>query len=193
MNLKLVLLGFLVREKLTGYELKHLMERSVGFFFGASYGSIYPALKDLEGDGLVRSELVVQEDRPNKKVYEITAEGRDHFRTRIHEVSPSEESFRSEFLMHLFFGDQHDPERLLEMAGGYRDWCMQRRESLQSVEEEFGEVMSPYQRMCLDSGLTHFESRLRWIDGVEEELRSLSGSIAKSRRAQTRPRPRKKA
>src|ERR687883_548981 len=55
MNLKSVLLGFLTSRDLTGYELKHLMERSVGHFFGASYGSIYPALRDLEEAGLVRS------------------------------------------------------------------------------------------------------------------------------------------
>lgn len=174
MNLKSVVLGFLMREKLTGYELKHLMDRSVGFFFGASYGSIYPALKDLEEAGLVSSELVVQEERPNKKVYEITPKGREHFRAQLAESKPSGDGFRSEFLMHLFFGDQHEPERLLEMVAGYRGWYEERLESLRGVEEEFGEIMSPYQRMCLNSGLSHFESRLRWIDGVEEELRSLS-------------------
>src|SRR3712207_8312837 len=70
---------------LTGYELKHLMERSVGFFFGASYGSIYPALKDLEEACLVRSTRVVQSERPNKKVYAITQEGVAYFRGALDE------------------------------------------------------------------------------------------------------------
>ena len=115
MNLKTVLLGFLAREELTGYEIKHLMERSVGYFFGASYGSIYPALKDLEEAGLVRSTLVVQKERPNKKVYEITASGRDLFHERLAEESPAHDTYRSELLMHLFFGDEHEPEKLVEM------------------------------------------------------------------------------
>src|SRR5919206_3020020 len=101
MNLKSVLLGFLTNGDLTGYELKHLMERSVGHFFGASYGSIYPALKDLEGAGLVRSTRVVQSERPNKKVYSITPEGEAYFREALSEP-PAPDSVRSEFLMHLF-------------------------------------------------------------------------------------------
>ena len=76
MNLRAVLLGFLTRGDLTGYELKGAMDESVGFFFGASYGSIYPALRSLEEEGFARSTLVVQSDRPNKKVYSLTPEGR---------------------------------------------------------------------------------------------------------------------
>lgn len=175
MDLKTVLLGFLTRGSLTGYELRRLMQRSVGYFFGASYGSIYPALRDLEGAGLVRSTLVVQEDRPNKKVYEITAEGRDRFRARLGEGSPADDSYRSELLMHLFFGEDHDPERLVEMVGEYADRCRAKLESLRGVEDEFGEGMSPYQRMCLRSGLSQFRCRIEWAAEVEEQLRALVG------------------
>lgn len=176
MNLKTVLLGFLAREDLTGYEIKHLMERSVGFFFGASYGSIYPALKDLEEAGLVRSTLVVQEERPNKKVYEITPSGRDLFHERLAEGTPANDNYRSEFLMHLFFGDEHDPEKLVGMIRDYQERYLAKLESLRGVEEEFGEVMSPYQRMCLQSGVSHYRSRLDWAAGVEQQVRILAGT-----------------
>ena len=178
MNLKTVLLGFLAREDLTGYELKHLMERSVGYFFGASYASIYPALKGLEEAGLVRSTLVVQEERPNKKVYEITPPGRALFRERLAQESPADDNYRSELLMHLFFGEEHDPERLLAMIRDYEDRFRAKLESLRGVEEEFGEVMSPYQRMCLQSGVSHYRGRLEWAAGVEEQVRALSGAEA---------------
>ena len=173
MNLRAVLLGFLAQGDLTGYELKHLMERSVGFFFGASYGSIYPALKDLEGAGLVRSTRVVQSDRPNKKVYTVTPEGEAYFRKALGEP-PAPDSFRSEFLMHLFFGHHHDPERLLELVRRYREEHQQTVERLEEVEEEFREVATPYQMMCLRSGLTHAESRVAFLRGVEEEIRQLA-------------------
>lgn len=175
MNLKTVLLGFLARENLTGYEIKRLMEKSVGYFFGASYGSIYPALKELEEAGLVRSTLVVQEERPNKKVYEIDSSGRYLFRERLAEKSPADDNFRSEFLMHLFFGDEHDPESLVAMIREYEEHYRTKLESLRGVEEEFGEVMSPYQRMCLESGLSHYRCRLEWAAGVEERVRALTG------------------
>lgn len=174
MNLKTVVLGFLARENLTGYEIKRLMEKSVGYFFGASYGSIYPALKELEEAGLVRSTLVVQDERPNKKVYEITASGRDHFRERLAEGTPGDDNYRSELLMHLFFGDEHDPERLVAMIREYEKRYRAKLESLRGVEKVFGEVMSPYQRMCLESGLSHYRCRLDWVAGVEEQVRALA-------------------
>src|SRR3712207_3856421 len=124
---------------LTGYELKHLMERSVGFFFGASYGSIYPALKDLEEAGLVRSTRVVQSERPNKKVYAITPEGVAYFRGTLDEP-PAPDAFRSEFLMHLFFGHHQKPGRLLELVRRHREEHEQMIEHLGEVEEEFREV-----------------------------------------------------
>jgi DNA-binding PadR family transcriptional regulator len=173
LNLRVVLLGFLAQGDLTGYELKHLMERSVGFFFGASYGSIYPALKDLEGDGLVRSTRVVQSDRPNKKVYTITPEGEAYFRKALGEP-PSGDSFRSEFLMHLFFGHHHESGRLLELVRGYREEHREMIERLKQVEEEFGEVATPFQMMCLRSGLSHAENRVAFLEQIEGEIRELT-------------------
>lgn len=173
MDLKSVMLGFLTSGDFTGYELKHLMERSVGHFFGASYGSIYPALKDLEEAGLVRSTRVVQADRPNKKIYTITPEGEAYFRARLAEP-PAGDSFRSEFLMHLFFGHLQDPERLLERVGRYRAGHEAMIERLKEVEEEFGDVATPYQMMCLRSGLSHAENRVSFLEGIEEEIRELA-------------------
>jgi DNA-binding PadR family transcriptional regulator len=172
LNLRVVLLGFLMQGDLTGYELKHLMERSVGFFFGASYGSIYPALKDLEEAGLVRSTRVVQSERPNKKVYAITQEGEAYFRRALSEL-PAPDTFRSEFLMHLFFGHHHEPERLLELVWRHRDEHEQMIERLEEVEEEFREVATPYQMMCLRSGLAHAESQVGFLREIEGEIREL--------------------
>ena len=172
MNLRAVLLGFLMQGDLTGYELKHLMERSVGFFFGASYGSIYPALKDLEEACLVRSTRVVQSERPNKKVCAITPEGVAYFRGALDEL-PAPDTFRSGFLMHLFFGHHHEPERLLELVRLHRDEHEQMIERLEEVEEEFREVATPYQMMCLRSGLAHAESQVGFLREIEEEIREL--------------------
>lgn len=173
MNLKTVMLGFLAREAMTGYELKHLMGRSVGFFFGASYGSIYPALRDLEGGGFVRSTAVVQDGRPNKKVYEITDSGRERFRASLAEP-PAGDSFRSEFMMHLFFGHLHDPGRLLELVHRRREGCRAAIETLNGVEEEFREIATPYQMMTLRSGLASARAEISFLDEIEPEIRALA-------------------
>lgn len=63
-------------EKSYGYEL--LQELS-GIFNGVwkpKSGTVYPALNSLEERGFLESEKVEQEDKPDKKTYSITEEGK---------------------------------------------------------------------------------------------------------------------
>ena len=50
-----VILGLLAWQPQTGYEIKQVTDRSTRFFWGASYGQIYPELRRLEAAGLVRA------------------------------------------------------------------------------------------------------------------------------------------
>ncbi|MDG0813175.1 hypothetical protein [Cohnella rhizosphaerae] len=53
--------------------------------------------------GYIAKESVVQEARPNKNVYSLTAEGKTQFEHYLH--SPVEkDSYRSDFLVRMFFG-----------------------------------------------------------------------------------------
>lgn len=174
MNLKSVLLGFLARGDMTGYEIKGAMEESVGFFFGASYGSIYPTLRDLEEGGFVRSTRIVQSDRPNKKVYSITPEGRVYFYEAFAKP-PAEDNFRSEFLVQLFFGRHQDPERLLILLREHRASVEDALGRLRKTGEEIKDLpQARYGRMCLRYGLSSYESTLRWLDEVEEEILAIA-------------------
>ena len=182
MNLRAELLGFLTRGDLTGYELKGAMDESVGFFFGASYGSIYPTLKSLEEGGLVRSTLVVQTDRPNKKVYSLTPEGRAYFLEALREP-PAEDSFRSEFLMQLFFGHHQNPERVLALLEDHRTSLRNSLERLRKTEEEIREIpQARYGLMCLRFGLVYYENTLAWLDDVEREVRAIANEETYARK-----------
>ena len=46
-----VILGLLAWNPRTGYEIKQITDRSTRFFWGASYGQIYPELRRLEAAG----------------------------------------------------------------------------------------------------------------------------------------------
>lgn len=51
--LELAVLGLLQEQPLHGYELKKRLGETLGFLWGVSYGSLYPALKRLEREGAV--------------------------------------------------------------------------------------------------------------------------------------------
>ena len=60
---------------LSGYDLLHYFDGSVGFVWHATHPQVYRELDKLRREGLVANELVVQSGRPNKKVYSITEQG----------------------------------------------------------------------------------------------------------------------
>jgi DNA-binding PadR family transcriptional regulator len=111
MDVKFPILGFLMEAEATGYDLKNRFQDPVGFFYRVSDGSIYPALKKLARDGLVtlRTE---RQGRRTRKVYAITARGREHFRRMLRE--PAQPLFVfDESQVKIYFADR-EPEIALE-------------------------------------------------------------------------------
>jgi DNA-binding PadR family transcriptional regulator len=60
----------------SGYELARRFDRSIGYFWAATHQQIYRTLKSMDGDGWVVVTPVVQQGRPDKKVYAVTEAGR---------------------------------------------------------------------------------------------------------------------
>lgn len=70
-----VLLGLLSHEPMTGYEIKKRLDTSLRFFWGGSFGSIYPTLNQLEKERKVTRENTSSNGR-EKISYSITEIGR---------------------------------------------------------------------------------------------------------------------
>src|SRR5215217_6841128 len=72
-----VLLSLLAQEASHGYELRARLQLALGPLAEAlNAGQVYVTLNRLERAGLVGSKRVGQTDRPDRKVYELTAAGR---------------------------------------------------------------------------------------------------------------------
>lgn len=103
-----VILGILaIHDSQSGYEIRKTVEQSVGFFWGESYGQIYPTLKRLAAARLVAAEGADTGNRTRRR-YSITAAGREALEGWLalpfHNDPP-----RDEFLLKLFFGAQTVP------------------------------------------------------------------------------------
>src|SRR5437762_3491842 len=70
LDIKFPIMGFLMDSEMTGYGLKRTFEGSLGFFYRVSDGSLYPALKRLARDGLVKARTERQGRRAST-VYSI--------------------------------------------------------------------------------------------------------------------------
>lgn len=79
-KLDCVILGLLSHEDLTGYEIKKRIDTVLKYFWGASYGSIYPTLSDLVDRGLATKREDTKSKR-NKQIYTITEDGQNYLKT----------------------------------------------------------------------------------------------------------------
>jgi DNA-binding PadR family transcriptional regulator len=139
------ILGLLSREALSGYDLTGRMKGRVGYFWSARHSQIYPELARLEGGGFVTHSVVEQRERPDKKVYEITAEGLAALKEWV--VRPPEpKPSRDELVLKAYSIWLADPE---EAARLFRGEESRHEEQLAHYEElgawmegEWGEELS---------------------------------------------------
>lgn len=112
------LLGLLARAPASGYDLIREMEEPIGFFWHARRSQIYPELARLEEAGFVAHTLVEQQERPDKKVYAITDDGRAALAAWAAEPMriPPE---RDEFMLKVFSLWLANPQRALRLIQTY--------------------------------------------------------------------------
>jgi DNA-binding PadR family transcriptional regulator len=77
MALRHAVLAALLEGEASGYQLSKRFDVSVANFWAATPQQLYRELERLDADGLVRSRLVEQRRRPNKRVFNLTRAGRD--------------------------------------------------------------------------------------------------------------------
>src|SRR4051794_17963180 len=83
-----VLLALLATEASHGYELRARLQLALGPLAEAlNAGQVYVTLNRLEKAGSVTSERVGQSDRPDRKVYELSAAGRERVAEWLEDTS----------------------------------------------------------------------------------------------------------
>ena len=79
MSLEHAILVSLAERPASDYDLARRLDKSIGPFWQASLQQIYKVLGRMEKGGIV-SAAVKQDDRPDKRVYQITTAGRHELR-----------------------------------------------------------------------------------------------------------------
>lgn len=134
MRVKTLCLGALCLGESTGYDIKKLFEAAFNHFHGASFGSIYPSLQQLESEGLVSHRVEAGEKHPDRKLFHVTDEGRASFLAELAQT-PASEQLRSEFLVLLFFAHLLPTEVLQQKLDEMEAHYLKEQAYLESIAE----------------------------------------------------------
>lgn len=165
-----VILGFLTMGDMTGYDIKRLMSISTSFFYDASYGSIYPALRKLEERGLVKSIEAIESGRL-RKVYSITDEGREEF-LRWLGGPPGESKFKYDFLMRMFFFAHLPKEKIETAVTQHLSEIRAVSQKLEMIEFVVRGKADIYQMYTLRFGRDFFAFLQSWFERFLDELKN---------------------
>jgi DNA-binding PadR family transcriptional regulator len=169
-----VLLALLAKEASHGYQLRARLQLALGPLAGAlNSGQVYVTLNRLAKVGLVSSERVGQTDRPDRKVYELTAAGRERVAEWLADTSwpkPAPADFRLKLVAAAAAG-LGDPVRLVDVQ---RHALLAELAAAQraALAEPDGSVAG----LLLEGVVLRLQADLRWLEACAEYWSSTKGS-----------------
>ena len=173
MALRHAVLAALLDEELSGYQLAKAFDLGVANFWHALPQQLYAELARLEQDGLITGREVVQDTRPNKRLFTVTGPGTAELE-RFTTTAAKPVFIRDDLLVKVQAADHVDTGNLIaqltdraafarakiELFGG-----LLRTMRGDSTEEEFlrhGERIGPY-LTCL-RGLAFEQGNRDWCE-----------------------------
>ena len=117
----------------SGYDLAKTFQTSIGFFWQSDHQRIYRELKKLHENGFVDVEFVVQEERPNKKIYALTEAGRARLLEWSRERS-GPPAIKDDMLVKLYALEHVDIPAMREQIKARKEEHRQRYEFYKKLE-----------------------------------------------------------
>ncbi len=168
-----VLLGLLSHEPMTGYEMKKRLDSSLRFFWGGSFGSIYPTLNQLEKEGKVTKEDASSNGR-EKISYSITEKGKESLKEWLQKPVEKDE-LRYETLLKLFFGNETGFDGAKEHIERFEEKCKGELVILNMLADNLAQYLDDdthkYYYLTVRFGIKTYETYLEWCKEAKERIK----------------------
>ena len=190
MSLPHALLGLINYQPSTGYDLKYKFQKSIHFFWNAALPHIYRSLKQMEKEGWIASTIEHQSGKPNRKVYNITGQGKKELIQWLAEP-PEELELRHTMLVKVFFGKQLPPERMVEHLKNWREYhvnLLKQYETLAMPAIKYQSKKASYANdayfwgLSLDYGIRHARMVIEWCDQALKDIEKGKGKKQKEKK-----------
>lgn len=175
MYIKFAILGFLSLQPMSGYDLKKMFSDSQTVYWAGNNNQIYRTLVDLHKDELVTREVVPQENYPARKVYTLTAKGREVLRQGVLS-KPELPQLKHTFLIQLTWADQLSREEINHLLEEYEnEVVMELLLALAPKQQEMlTKARTPREAYLWDmihkNNIRRFEDELNWVRQLRQDL-----------------------
>ena len=163
--LELAILGLLLESPMHGYELRKRLTGLLGAFRAFSYGSLYPALRRMQTDGLIAEDAAPEGAvlRRARRVYQLTDAGRQRFTELVADTGPQNYTDDG-FGVHLAFFNRTPAAARMLILEGRRRQVEERREGLRDAIARASNSLDRYTRQLHQLGLESSEREVKWLN-----------------------------
>ncbi|OBK16937.1 PadR family transcriptional regulator [Mycobacterium asiaticum] len=173
MSLRDAVLAALLEGEYSGYDLAKEFDASVANFWMATPQQLYRELDRLSEQGLIQARVVHQERRPNKRMYSLTAAGRDAIQ-QFTAQPPRPSAIRDELMVKVAAADAGDAHAVRDYITERLQWAtvkLERYERLRNrlldgrTEDAYvaqAERVGPY--LTLLRGISFEQENIRWAE-----------------------------
>ena len=152
---------------MSGYDLQKKIDNTINHFWSSTQSQVYRTLKELVKNEFVELKIVYQDDKPNKKLYSITATGKKELDDWLH-LAIEIPNHRNQFLVQFFFSDKIDNQNIIKNLEHYKTVMQQRLDFLthfavnQNIKKN-GKTQKIY-NLVAENGIRALENEISWID-----------------------------
>jgi DNA-binding PadR family transcriptional regulator len=168
------ILGVLCIKPCTGYDIKKFCDKTISHFWNENFGHIYPVLKQLLEEKLIRPEEENRDGR--RKLYYITEEGKHAFEEWLTQA-PQLQPPRSELLLKLSFGNYMPRSNVMALLEDTRERNILNLEKYRQLEQDYladdiakKDPAYPYWLASLRFGIMNAEAVILWADDTLQLL-----------------------
>jgi DNA-binding PadR family transcriptional regulator len=121
-----------------GYEIKKDIDRALGGMVVLNNKTLYLALKHFEEIGAVTRQVIPQEGKPNRHLYQLTERGIELLQASLRDFPASQAGSDAEFFTRVAFFDYLEvPERevILTKRQAYLEGCLSYLQTMQHLAD----------------------------------------------------------
>jgi DNA-binding PadR family transcriptional regulator len=176
--LELAVLGLLLESPMHGYELRKRLTGLLGAFRAFSYGSLYPALRRMQADGLIVEDAApdgIPKMRRARRVYRLSDAGKQRFTELVADTGPQNYTDDG-FGVHLAFFNRTPAEARMRILEGRRRQVEELREAVARASSS----LDRYTRQLHQLGLESSEREVKWLNELIQAERVAQGHAEQS-------------
>ncbi len=163
MTIEHTLLGLLAIEPRHGYELSRVFSSDpvLADIVHLDSGMLYAHLKKMEKNGWVRAQVVEQDARPPRRVFELTPEGTGELQSWIQDPVEKTRDIRLEFILKYWISRQIAPESCQQLLNRQEQAC---RGFVDSLQLQIDQEPDDFHQLVLEMRLVQNQALLRWLE-----------------------------